>query len=314
MARALAVIAIVLVGAALRVTGIGFGDPFVYHPDEWIIAGPAMTMAATGDWNPHNFFVSLTADRSRGGRRLGHACAGRCDARHRTAVAVRERARGGPVRVRAGGASDRRRPRHGDDPGRVRDDAPARRGGRSTGRGGDHGRRAARGRALALPDHRRADDVHVRRVPVWRPSSRARTAGGAGGCSQPFSPGWQDRRMEWARRCARPVPGLRRDPVRRDASARDHPRSARRTRWSRRRSWGSSPRRRRSCWHRPRCCHSSRSQRISTRSRTRGRPRTPSRSTSAHWSGPSARCWSGVRPDWSCWSPGSVAIPRAAAP
>ena len=63
MARALAVIAIVLVGAALRVTGIGFGDPFVYHPDEWIIAGPAMTMAATGDWNPHNFFYpSLLID------------------------------------------------------------------------------------------------------------------------------------------------------------------------------------------------------------------------------------------------------------
>ena len=63
MARALAVIAIVLVGAALRVTGIGFGDPFVYHPDEWIIAGPAMTMAATGDWNPHTFFYpSLLVD------------------------------------------------------------------------------------------------------------------------------------------------------------------------------------------------------------------------------------------------------------
>jgi 4-amino-4-deoxy-L-arabinose transferase-like glycosyltransferase len=63
VARALAVIAIVLVGGALRVTGIGFGDPFVYHPDEWIIAGPAMTMAATGDWNPHNFFYpSLLID------------------------------------------------------------------------------------------------------------------------------------------------------------------------------------------------------------------------------------------------------------
>ena len=42
MARAFAVIAIVLAGAALRVTGIGFGDPFAYHPDEWILARPAI--------------------------------------------------------------------------------------------------------------------------------------------------------------------------------------------------------------------------------------------------------------------------------
>jgi 4-amino-4-deoxy-L-arabinose transferase-like glycosyltransferase len=52
---ALAILAILLVGAALRVSGIRFGDPFVYHPDEWAIARPAITMAATGDWNPHNF-------------------------------------------------------------------------------------------------------------------------------------------------------------------------------------------------------------------------------------------------------------------
>jgi Dolichyl-phosphate-mannose-protein mannosyltransferase len=60
---ALALVAVVLVGAGLRVSGIRFGDPFVYHPDEWIIARPAMTMAATGDWNPHDFqYPSLLTD------------------------------------------------------------------------------------------------------------------------------------------------------------------------------------------------------------------------------------------------------------
>jgi hypothetical protein len=63
VSRSLAVIVIVVVGAALRVIGIGFGDPFVYHTDEWIIARHGMTMAATGDWNPHNFFYpSLLID------------------------------------------------------------------------------------------------------------------------------------------------------------------------------------------------------------------------------------------------------------
>ena len=53
---ALAILAIVAVGAALRLSGIAFGDPFVYHPDEWIVARPAMTMAATGEWNHHTFY------------------------------------------------------------------------------------------------------------------------------------------------------------------------------------------------------------------------------------------------------------------
>jgi hypothetical protein len=53
---ALAIVSIVLFGAAIRVSGIGFGDPFVYHPDEWAIARPAMTMAATGDWNHHTYY------------------------------------------------------------------------------------------------------------------------------------------------------------------------------------------------------------------------------------------------------------------
>lgn len=51
----LALVAIALGGLALRLVGIRFGDPFAYHPDEWIIAKRALTMVATGDWNPHDF-------------------------------------------------------------------------------------------------------------------------------------------------------------------------------------------------------------------------------------------------------------------
>ena len=59
----LAVLVIVLAGAVIRLVGIRFGDPFVYHPDEWLIARPAMAMVATGDWNPHNFsYPSLLID------------------------------------------------------------------------------------------------------------------------------------------------------------------------------------------------------------------------------------------------------------
>ena len=59
----LAVSVIVLGGLALRLVGIRFGDPFAYHPDEWIISKHALTMVATGDWNPHNFlYPSLLID------------------------------------------------------------------------------------------------------------------------------------------------------------------------------------------------------------------------------------------------------------
>jgi hypothetical protein len=47
--------AILVVGALLRGLGLRWGDPYVYHPDEWMIAGHAMTMVATTDWNPHTF-------------------------------------------------------------------------------------------------------------------------------------------------------------------------------------------------------------------------------------------------------------------
>lgn len=63
MLPAFAILIIVVVGVAIRVSGIGFGDPFVYHLDEWAIARPAMTMAATGDWNHHTFYYpSLLID------------------------------------------------------------------------------------------------------------------------------------------------------------------------------------------------------------------------------------------------------------
>jgi hypothetical protein len=74
---ALAILAIVAVGAALRLSGIGFGDPFVYHPDEWAIARPAMTMAATGDWNHHTFYYpGLLIDLEAVVARLLHAFGG----------------------------------------------------------------------------------------------------------------------------------------------------------------------------------------------------------------------------------------------
>ena len=47
---------LVLIGAVLRIRGLAAGDPFVYPADEWLLAKPAMTMVATGDWNPHMFF------------------------------------------------------------------------------------------------------------------------------------------------------------------------------------------------------------------------------------------------------------------
>jgi len=46
---------IVIVGGLLRGLGLRWGDPYVYHPDEWMIARHAMTMVATSDWNPHAF-------------------------------------------------------------------------------------------------------------------------------------------------------------------------------------------------------------------------------------------------------------------
>ena len=50
-----AVLGLLGVALLLRVTGLGAGAPFVYHPDEWAIVQPALTMIRTLDWNPHWF-------------------------------------------------------------------------------------------------------------------------------------------------------------------------------------------------------------------------------------------------------------------
>jgi 4-amino-4-deoxy-L-arabinose transferase-like glycosyltransferase len=46
---------ILLAAATFRLAGVSFGDPFVYHPDEWLTAKPAMGMVRTGTWNPRLF-------------------------------------------------------------------------------------------------------------------------------------------------------------------------------------------------------------------------------------------------------------------
>ena len=48
-------VAIVIVALALRFVGLGWGRPFVYHPDEWVVARPAIDMVRTGSWNPDLF-------------------------------------------------------------------------------------------------------------------------------------------------------------------------------------------------------------------------------------------------------------------
>jgi hypothetical protein len=43
------------VAAWLRLAAITYDRPYEYHPDEWLIAKPALNIAATGDPNPHTF-------------------------------------------------------------------------------------------------------------------------------------------------------------------------------------------------------------------------------------------------------------------
>lgn len=65
---------IIVVGGLLRGLGLRWGDPYVYHPDEWVIARHAMTMVATNDWNPHNFvYPSLLLELHAGLVALLHA-------------------------------------------------------------------------------------------------------------------------------------------------------------------------------------------------------------------------------------------------
>jgi hypothetical protein len=48
-------VGIVVVALALRFVGLGWGRPFVYHPDEYAVANPALDMVRTGSWNPDLF-------------------------------------------------------------------------------------------------------------------------------------------------------------------------------------------------------------------------------------------------------------------
>jgi 4-amino-4-deoxy-L-arabinose transferase-like glycosyltransferase len=47
--------AVVLLGLLLRLVGLGWGRPYDYHPDEWVILNPAMKMVQQGSWNPESF-------------------------------------------------------------------------------------------------------------------------------------------------------------------------------------------------------------------------------------------------------------------
>jgi 4-amino-4-deoxy-L-arabinose transferase-like glycosyltransferase len=51
----IALLAIVLLGLALRTWGVNFGLPYLYHPDEPAIVTIAQQMFKTGDLNPHFF-------------------------------------------------------------------------------------------------------------------------------------------------------------------------------------------------------------------------------------------------------------------
>lgn len=55
LAGHLPILAIVLVGLALRLSHLGWGLPGLLHPDEHRYLGPAIIMAARGDLNPHYF-------------------------------------------------------------------------------------------------------------------------------------------------------------------------------------------------------------------------------------------------------------------
>jgi 4-amino-4-deoxy-L-arabinose transferase-like glycosyltransferase len=51
-----ALLALLVLGAIVRLIGIDFGRPFAYHPDEGVIVNAAMGMVHHRDWNPHVFY------------------------------------------------------------------------------------------------------------------------------------------------------------------------------------------------------------------------------------------------------------------
>ena len=50
-----ALVGLIVLGAGLRVWGITFGLPYLYHPDEPLGVSVAINMVKTGDLNPHFF-------------------------------------------------------------------------------------------------------------------------------------------------------------------------------------------------------------------------------------------------------------------
>src|SRR5262245_36574881 len=58
MLVAAGLLGLLLCGAVIRLIGIDWGRPYAYHPDEWILFRPAMSMVMDGDWNPHVYWYS----------------------------------------------------------------------------------------------------------------------------------------------------------------------------------------------------------------------------------------------------------------
>lgn len=54
-ASGIALSLVLLVALVLRLVGLRFGLPYIYHPDEPAIIGPVRVMMQTGDFNPHWF-------------------------------------------------------------------------------------------------------------------------------------------------------------------------------------------------------------------------------------------------------------------
>jgi hypothetical protein len=55
LGHAAAVAGVIGLGAGLRFWGLGFGLPYLEHPDEWAVADRAVQMLQSGDYNPRSF-------------------------------------------------------------------------------------------------------------------------------------------------------------------------------------------------------------------------------------------------------------------
>jgi hypothetical protein len=48
-------VVVLMIATCLRMAGIAYDRPYVYYPDEWAIAKPAMQIVSSGDPDPHSF-------------------------------------------------------------------------------------------------------------------------------------------------------------------------------------------------------------------------------------------------------------------